>query len=262
MTLFLHELKRDFVKLAVWSGAIAFMLLVSIVIYPQMTSQMSGIGDMFSEMGGFSAAFGMDKINFGTFEGYFAVECGNVLGLGGALFAALSGIAALSKEERERTAEFLLTHPVSRAYVVGQKLAALFAEVLVLNTVVALFALVATLAIGESVDASLFCDLFAGYFLMQTEIACVTFGASAFICKGGLGIGIGAAFVLYFLNILANLTEGAEFLRYVTPFSFADGTAILSSGHIEGKYLLTGALFTVLGVAAAFIEYGRKDVRS
>lgn len=262
MTLFLHELKRDFVKLAVWSGAIAVMLLVSIVIYPQMTSQMSEIGDMFSEMGGFSAAFGMDKINFGSFDGYFAVECGNVLGLGGALFAALSGIAALSKEERERTAEFLLTHPVSRKRVVASKLAALLAEVLTLNIVVALFALVATVSIGESIGASLFFDLFAGYFLMQTEIACVSFGVSAFICKGGLGIGIGAAFVLYFLNILANLTEGAAFLRYITPFSFADGTAILASGRIEGKYLITGALFTLIGVAAAFIKYDRKDIRS
>ena len=97
MTLFLHELKRDKIKLIVWTAAITAMLVISIAIYPQMTSQMDEMGDMFSQMGGFSEAFGMDKVNFGQYSGYFAVECGNVLGLGGAFFAALLGIAALSK---------------------------------------------------------------------------------------------------------------------------------------------------------------------
>ena len=103
MTLFLHEIKRDVVKLTVWTAAIASMLLISIVIYPQMTSQMNEMGDMFSEMGGFSAAFNMDKVNFGEFSGYFAVECGNVLGLGGAFFAALMGISALRIPYRAHT---------------------------------------------------------------------------------------------------------------------------------------------------------------
>ena len=152
MTLFLHELKRDKIKLIVWTAAIASMLVISIAIYPQMTSQMEEMGDMFSQMGGFSEAFGMDKVNFGQYSGYFSVECGNVLGLGGAFFAALLGIAALAKEERERTAEFLLTHPVSRSYVVSQKLFAVLAQVLMLNLAVAAAGIAASYAIGQSID--------------------------------------------------------------------------------------------------------------
>ncbi len=262
MTLFFHELKRDSVKLLVWTAAIAFLLCTSIVIYPQMTSQMNDMGDMFSEMGGFSAAFGMDKVNFGEFSGYFAVECGNVLGLGGAFFAALLGISALAKEEHDRTAEFLLTHPVSRTYVVAQKLAAVAVEVLILNAVVILAAVLSSLAIGEKIDAKLFVTLFSGYILMQLEIACVMFGISAFLRGGGLGVGLGITFVLYFMSILSNLTERAEFLRYITPFSYADGTAIVSSGRIEVKYLIPGLVFAAAGVAAAFVKYGKKDIHA
>ena len=262
MTLFLHELKRDRIKLAVWTLAITFMLLISIVIYPQMTSQMGEMGEMFSEMGGFSAAFNMDKVNFGEFRGYFAVECGNVLGLGGAFFAALAGIAALAKEEHDRTAEFLLTHPVSRVWIVLQKLAAVFAEILILNLVVLLGSLLATLAIGQSIDGGLFFRIFLGYFLMQVEIACALFGLSAFLRGSGLGIGLGVAFVLYFMNILANLTDEAEFLRYITPFSYADGTAIVAAGKIEVKYLIPGILFTLIGAGLAFWQYRRKDIRA
>lgn len=67
---------------------------------------MDEIGAVFAQMGGFSQAFGMDRLNFGEFLGFFSIECGNMLGLGGAFFAALCGISALSKEEREHTAEF------------------------------------------------------------------------------------------------------------------------------------------------------------
>lgn len=202
------------------------------------------------------------SINFGEFGGYFAVECGNVLGLGGAFFAALLGVAALAKEEREHTAEFLLTHPVSRSYVVAYKLAAVVAEVLVLNFVVALSAVAAGLAIGQEIDASLFFNVFLGYLLMQIEIACVMFGLSAFLRGNGLGLGLGVAFVLYFMNILANLTDDAEFLRYITPFAYADGTAIAAAGHIEVKYLIPGLVFTLIGIVVAFFRYNRKDIRA
>lgn len=262
MTLFFHELRRDRVRLLVWTAAIAGMLLISILIYPQMTSQMNEMGDMFSEMGAFSSAFNMDKVNFGEFSGYFAVECGNVLGLGGAFFAALLGVMALAKEERERTAEFLLTHPISRSYVVSRKLLTILAEILFLNLVVAASAVAAALAIGQEIDAKLFAQVFFAYFLLQVEIACVMFGVSAFLRGSGIGIALGAAFVLYFMNILANLTDEAEPLRYITPFSYADGTAIVSSGGIEVKYLIPGLAFTVVGVALAFLHYNRKDIRA
>lgn len=261
MTMFIHELKRDKVKLIVWCAAIASMLLISVMIYPQMSEQMNEMGDMFSDMGGFSAAFNMDKINFGQFDGYFAVECGNVLGLGGAMFAALLGITALAKEERERTAEFLLTHPVSRNYVVFQKLAAVIAKIFILNFTVALFAFVSVMIIGESIGAKLFFSIFAAYMIMQIQIGCIMFGLSALLHGNGVGIGLGAALLLYFMNILANLTEDAKFLRYITPFSYADGAAVVSSGGIEIKYVIPGIVFIIAGITAAFIIYNKKDIR-
>ena len=54
--------------------------------------------------------------------GFYAVECGNILGLGGAFYAALCAATVLSKEEKDKTAEFLLTHPVSRVKIITEKL--------------------------------------------------------------------------------------------------------------------------------------------
>ena len=40
MTVFLHELKQNRLSVMIWSAVIAFMLGVSILIYPEMSSQM------------------------------------------------------------------------------------------------------------------------------------------------------------------------------------------------------------------------------
>lgn len=260
MTVFFHELKRGRISLLIWSAAIAFMLAICVIIYPEMKSQMGDISAMFADMGSFSEAFGMDKINFGSFTGFFGVECGNVLGLGGAFFAAIIGISALSKEEKEHTAEFLLTHPVSRTAVISQKLFAVFAQITILNIAVAAITAVSIVAIGEDADVKTVFLLFLSYFILQIEIAAITFGISAFIKGNGLGIGLGIAVVFYFLNIIANLTENTEFLKYLTPFGYTEGSDIISSGKIEIKYLSVGLLFTALGITATFIKYRKKDI--
>ena len=117
----------------------------------EKAGQMGEMEDMFAQMGDFTAAFGMDKVNFGEFSGYFAIECGNVLGLGGAIFAALLGISALSKEEKEHTSEFLLTHPVSRKRVAFEKLASLFCQIIILNVFVFASAFFAMVIISEKI---------------------------------------------------------------------------------------------------------------
>ena len=152
MTVLLHELKRSKISLIVWTSALSFMLAVCIFIYPEMSSQMSEMNEMFANMGNFTAAFGMDQLNFGEFMGYFGAECGNVLGMGGAFFAALAGIAALAKEEKDRTAEFLLTHPISRRRIVAEKLLSVAIQITLLNAVVLIVTLLSTVAIGENPD--------------------------------------------------------------------------------------------------------------
>ena len=260
MTIWKHELRTGRVSLLVWFGAIALLLAVCILIYPEMAGQMEEMSETFSQMGGFSQAFGMDRLNFGEFIGFFGVECGNVLGLGGALFAALTGIMALSKEEKEHTAEFLLTHPVSRQRVVAEKLCAVWTQIVLLNAGTAVVTVLCIAAIGESPDGRTMALLFLAYFLMQTEIAAICFGISAFLGRGGTGVGLGLAAVLYFLNIIANLTEQAQFLKYVTPFGYTESADIIAEGSLEGRYLAVGILFALAGVSAAFIRYVRKDI--
>lgn len=260
MTIFKHEIRQGRSPLIIWTAVIVFMLGACILIYPEMSKQMDGISEAFANMGGFSAAFGMDRINFGEFVGFFGVECGNVLGLGGAFFAALTGISALSKEEHEHTAEFLLTHPVSRQSVVIQKLISVIVQIVILNTAAVGITALSIIMIGESPDIDTLALTFAAYLAMQIETAAICFGISAFVGKGGLGLGLGLAAAFYFLNIISNLAESAEFLKYITPFGYTDSADIIADGCIGAEYLAVGSALTVIGIGAAFWKYRRKDI--
>ena len=260
MTLVFHELRRNSLSLIIWSAVIAFMLGVCIVIYPEMASQMDELSSMMSDMGSFSSAFGMDQLNFGEFMGYFAIECGNTLGLGGAMFAAIVGATALAKEEKDGTAEFLLTHPISRTRIITDKLIAVILQVAILSVASMAVSFLAILAVGVEAEFGKLALVFLAFFLLQIEFAAITFGISAFMKSGPVGVGLGLVFGLYLVNILSNLTEELEVLKYITPFAYADGTHIVPEGSIDLKYLAVGLALAVLGIAAAYVKYNKKDI--
>lgn len=260
MSIFRHEMRRGRISLIIWTAVISSMLALSVLIYPLMKAEMENMSEMLAGMGALSEAFSMDQLNFAEFSGYFALECGELLGLGGALFAAILSIPMLSKEQKDGTADFLLTHPISRQRVMLEKLGAIFAQILILNICAAAVTVLCALIIGEKPDAKVFFMLFLAFLLVQIEIACICFGISAFIKGSGIGIGIGLAVLLYFLNIVSNITKEAEFLKFITPFSYADGAEIVRSASIELKYLAVGAVLAIAGVAAAFLKYPKKDL--
>ena len=260
MTIIRHELRMGRFSLAVWTGAIGFLLVICVMLYPEMKGDMESVNQVFSSMGSFSEAFGMDKVSFGSLMGFYAIECGNVLGIGGAFFAALCAAASLSKEEKEHTAEFLLTHPVSRGRIVAGKMVSVFLQVAAMNIVIFLLAVISMVLIDEDISWKEFTLLHLSYLLLQIEIAGICFGISAVLKNGSIGVGLGIAAVMYFLNIIANITDKAAFLKYITPFGYAEGTDIVSEGCIDAGYLISGMIYCIAGVAAAYVIYCRKDI--
>lgn len=260
MTIIKHELKLGKASFAIWTAAICGFLAVCIFLYPEMKGELEGMGNIFGSMGSFTAAFGMDRLNFGTLTGYYAIECGNVLGLGGAFFASLCAVGILSKEERDKTAEFLLTHPVSRARIISEKLIAVVIQLVMMNLLAYAVAAGSLAAVGEAIPWKEITLLHLAYFLLQLELGGICFGISAFMRKGSAGVGLGLAAMMYALNLIANIAETAEFLKYITPFGYCNGADIVSGGRLDAGMLSVGAAIGIVGVLTAYVKYAKKDI--
>ena len=98
MTIVKHEIKQNFKTWLIWSIALSGMLAMFMLLYPAIRSQVKEMAEFYANMGSFTAMFGMDRIDFTTATGFYGIEVGAVISIGGSLFAAMIGIAALSKE--------------------------------------------------------------------------------------------------------------------------------------------------------------------
>ena len=260
MTIVKHELRQGKISFLIWTASIGFLLAVCVFLFPEMKGEMEAVNGVFSSMGSFTAAFGMDRLNFVTLTGFYAIECGNVLGLGGAFYASFCAVNILSKEEKERTAEFLLTHPVSRVRIITEKLIAVFILIVAMNLIVYTISLGSIAAVGEEIPWRELNLLHGAYLILQLELAAICFGISAFMRKGSVGVGLGLAAMMYFLNLIANITESAENLKYITPFGYCEGADILTDGSLDGKMIGIGVCIGVIGIVAAYIKYKKKDI--
>ena len=171
MTLVKHELRQGKTSFLIWTTSIGFLLAICIFLFPEMKGQMEGVNDMFASMGSFTEAFGMDRLNFGTLIGFYAVECGNILGLGGAFYVALCAVGILSHEEKDKTAEFLLTHPISRKRIITEKLMAVLIQITAMNIMIYALAVGSIAAVGETIPLKEISLMHLAYYLLQLELA-------------------------------------------------------------------------------------------
>ena len=260
MTLVKHELRQGKTSFLIWTASVGFLLAICIFLFPEMKEQMDSVSNMFASMGSFTEAFGMDRLNFGTLIGFYAVECGNVLGLGGAFYASLCAVGILSKEEKDKTAEFLLTHPVSRKRVITEKLIAVFIQITAMNMIIYALAVGSIAAVGETIPIKEISLLHLAYYLLQLELAGICFGVSAFLRKGSAGAGLGIAAMMYFLNLIANIADVAEFLKYITPFGYCEGADIVSNGSLDSTLVAIGIVLGIGGIIIAYLKYTKKDI--
>ena len=259
MTVFKRELRSGAKAFLLWSAVIGGLMAVCVGLYPSMKGSMGDMTELFAGMGEFSAAFGLDKLEFGSIMGFYGTECGNILGLGGAFFAALTAMGLLAGEEGGHTAEFLLTHPVGRIRVAGEKLAALAAMVLGLNAIALACGAGSILAIGEEAEWGDLLRYHGAVLVMQLELGGICFGVSALLRRGGLGLSMGLAALMFFLGLAVNLDAGLAWLKYVTPYYYADAARIFSGDSVASP-MAVGCVWGIGGAAFGLWWYGRKDI--
>lgn len=260
MTLYLHECKRGLKSFLIWSLSLGLLAVICLMLYPEMKDQSAQLNDMFSGLGSFTSAFGMDVLGFADAMGFYGIECGACLGLGGGLYAAFLGSGMISKEESGHTAEFLYTNPLSRTQILLQKYAALITQLIGFNLVWALFSLGSFAYIGEEPAWKAFLLFQFAQFVLQLELATFSFLFSAFLGRSSLGAGIGLMAAMYFLSMWGNISDSVDGVQFITPYWYADASRVIADAQIDGKLMLLGVLYLVIALLITIVGYNRKDI--
>lgn len=260
MTLFKKEMKMNLKSLIIWTGCVGILCFGCILLYTSLEESLQDMADAYSNMGAMSAALGMDKMSIATLVGFYATEIAMMHGLGGAMFAAILGSGLLSKEEAGHTSEFLNVFPVSRKSIVFQKYLALASNIAIFNIVCVVLYITGFVMMGEEVPGKEMFWYHLTQFIMHLEIGSICFLLSAFSKRNLIGAGLGMVILLFAADMMCRIIPAIENVKYVTPFYYANGADIFTSGKPEGVMLFVGIVILMLSAGAGALHYCKKDL--
>lgn len=262
--LLFKEFKREFKGFLIGSVIVVGYLSLIIAIFSSMDFGFQKIAAIWGTLPqGFSKAFNFDVEKWKSIMGFYSTYFVFLIPVISGGFSVVWGLKQLSKEEYHKTAEFLLTRPISRDQIVTAKLTVLIAYIAGINLLAWLAGLVScSLAskTGFSVGNLTILHLYG-------MIACLFFGILGFfisvlIKRGRTNVGLGLGIVIgaYLFDMIIKLYGKADFLLYLTPFKYIDLEVTQPDYQLEGWRILVPLAASILLVLMSYLLYRKKDI--
>lgn len=260
MNVFIQELKQYRNSTIVWIIALIAVAALYISIFPSI-SQSPGVSDIYKNFPeAFKKTFGITENTLSAFSGLYALVLNLVL-LTGAVQAMNLGTGITSKEVRERTADFLLTRPISRVSVMRQKLLTVFLLILVTDLLfmAADWALIQAL-IDDPFQFRTFLTSTSSLFLVQVFFVSFGFLLGSVLprIKSVIAVSLPAVFGFYIVGLFDTLV--GEKIKYMTPFKFFDVNRLTAGGGYEPGILIYLAVLSIAALSVSFVVYKKKDI--
>ncbi|WP_042354479.1 ABC transporter permease subunit [Bacillus rubiinfantis] len=264
MNVFWREMKANRKSLLIWAVALLFMVVAGMAKFAGYSSSGQSINELISQMPkSLQAMMGTGDLDLSTAAGFYGMLFSYLL-LMAAIHALMLGAGIIAKEERDKTAEFLMAKPISRSRIVTAKLLAAVVNVVFFN----LITLVLSLAMvnhysqaGESL-ADIYL-LLGGMLLFQ--LIFLSLGAAIAAAgrrpKRANGLGTGILLIMYIVSIAIDLKNQLEPLQYFTPFKFFEAKRVLSDGNLDPVFCAISMVLILLFVIITYNSFKKRDLQ-
>lgn len=198
-----------------------------------------------------------------TFTGYLSFEFYSYFGLffGGFLAFIAGGIVARPIEDG--TIELALARPVSRRRFYLERCGALLLVGVMMSVWAVAVVWVDTRLFGGAHVAwrwLLLTQLAGGAFLLFALGLGAVISACANVARTASSAAIGVLILGYLLNSLASLSDRLTWLTYLSPFHYAQLSAILVQHQLTWWHLILLSGLGVAGLIAGLIIFDRRDL--
>lgn len=264
MNVFLHEVKANSKATIGWIFSLCSMMGVFMLFFPLLQTEMGSFLSMLDNFPpAFKAAFGFNTEVFDSALGYYTFTF-TYAALFGAIQAMNFGIGILSKEERERTADFLMTKPVSRHTVFTAKTLCAIAMMVITNILYTATALpVVASYSGKALDISKFLLINASLLFLQLVLFAIGLAISVMLkkVKSVLPVSLGLVFMFFAISAFA-VTSKDDKLRYLTPFQYFKVDNIVLGDGFETRFVVLACVLFVFAMITAYCLFRRRDMHS
>lgn len=264
MNIFWREMKANRKSLIIWCIGVIFMVGGGIGKFIAYSTTGQSINELVAEMPkSVQTILGFGSFDLTKASGFYGMLFSYIV-LMAVIHAVALGASIFSKEEIDKTSEFLFVKPVSRNKITSSKLCAGITNILIFNfiTLVSSIGMFGKYSKGEAVTGTIL-KLMLGMFFLQliflfigTAIAAI--GKNA---KAAASIATGVMLLTFILYKLVDLNTNLEKLKYLTPFKYFDAGNLINGKGFESVYVIISVLIITALMSMTYMFYKKRDLK-
>jgi ABC-2 type transport system permease protein len=263
MNVYWREMKAHRKALIMWCIGMVALIASGMGKYAGFSSSGQSMDELMGAMPeSLQTITGMGSFDLSLATGFYGVLFLYMVLLA-TVHAVLLGATIISKEERDKTAEFLFVKPVSRTKVIVTKMFAALTNVLVLSVVSAITSLlmVGYYSDGEPYIESILITIL-GMLILQVLFLMIGMMVGAGYKKSGKAASLSSAILLlaFLLSVAVDLNDALEGLRYFTPFKYFEADQVMYGGGLEPVLVVVSVVLAVGLAVLTLMFYKKRDL--
>ncbi|MCR8850363.1 ABC transporter permease [Rossellomorea sp. SC111] len=263
MNVYVREMRAHCKSLIIWSIGMIALIGSGMGKYAGFSSSGQSMNELMEGMPkSMQAILGIGTLDMATASGYYGVLFLYIVLLA-TIHAALTGATIISKEERDKTAEFLFVKPLTRKKIIGVKLSAALTQIGILALITWTSSL---LIVGHYSDVPVAVDIgltVVGMIILQVLFLMIGTAVAAYSNKPGksAAVATGVLLLTFILSFAIDLNEKIEAMKYLTPFKYFEAENVMYGGGLESTFV--GISIVLIGVlaVATFLLYDKRDLK-
>ncbi|MGB7604791.1 MAG: ABC transporter permease subunit [Lutisporaceae bacterium] len=263
MNIVLRELRANLKSLIIWSLSMVFLIYAGMIKYSGFEAAGQGVNELLNQMPEMvKNIIGMNGLDLTSISGFYGIFYLYFMLLAG-VHAVMLGAVIISKEERDKTADFLFVKPILRVKAITAKFIAALINIVVLNlvTLTSSIFFVGMFNKGEAINDQIVRLIFSLFIL---QLIFLTLGAviAAITRNTKKATSIATMLLLstFTLSVAIDINNKIDYLSFLTPFKYFKAAQVMREGSIEPIYLLLSIIIIVCCTAGTYIIYNKRDL--
>ena len=257
-----REFKINLKSFLIWCIITIGLYLLVYLMYPSIMNNeniklMDEYVKMFPEE--MIKAVNLDIASMKTVYGWLKSEGFIFIVLIIGVYSSILGINIISKEEKDKTIEYLNSLPIKRSTIVSNKLLISIIYILLMISLIAIFNYI-SLSISGKFDKVEFILLSITPILCSLPLFSLNLFLSTFIKKKSISISLGIVFISYFIHIISGISEHSEFLKYFTIYTLSDVRNVIINNSINPILIIISILISLLFIIGTYVRYESKEL--
>lgn len=263
MNIFFREMKANRKSLIFWLAGLFFMVVGGMGKFGGAKASGQSMNDLVEQMPrAIKTIMGIGTFDLSTVGGYYGMLF-IYLVLMATIHAAMLGANIISKEQNDRTSEFLFVKPISRSKIITWKLAAAIANILIFNITTGVLSVVMVNYYEKSgaITGDIL-KLLVGMFILQIMFLVIGTGIAAVSKNTRLpaSAATGILLAVYMLSMGIDMNEKLDFLKYLTPFKYFEAKNLMGGGAFEPVFLILSIVIIVVLLNITYVFYKKRDL--